>query len=315
MLNQVMPIRGHSTDCLQDLIITTSSYFGCDYELGFSESMGFDFISGKSNLIGKSILNSRVTSTDLLEEYHGIKLMKQQFDSSIEAFSVIESELKEQRPIIIYLSSFWNPWGNSHAYQILDTLHYCLVIGLDEQRLNLICVDPMFSTKQEFLPVDHFLKGNNGVIYRIEKIPPQEFHCENILHRIAVKMVRENNYLKLHDLADAMQSKQSFDDEYNDMHDFWTSDYFQGIDTIFFGRKYFSKAMRFLNQKNTNNQQTARIYQVQKISEHLADQWDILQKMVIKQYLIKSIDQQISHTIRDIIQFEEQLYQKVRTFV
>ena len=92
-----------------------------------------------------------------LETYHGIKLTHHNTKTASEVLDIAKIELEQNRPVIMYLSSFWNPWDSN--YQQVAFHHFCLLVGLDSEGKGLYCVDPYHSKENIFLPMDNFVNG------------------------------------------------------------------------------------------------------------------------------------------------------------
>lgn len=312
----IQPVRGISTDCFQDLIISTMIYLGLPYQLTFSESMGFNFVQhDRNDLIGKCIVNNKYTSLDLLRGYHGVLLTKSTLPSSKEVYDNILNELQQGLPVIIYLSSYWNLWGNPHAYQTIDSAHYCLVSGIDKD--HLICVDPTFGKKVKSLPFKNFFEGNNGVFFTFKRVEPEIENTKDVFLRVINNVLFNNHYLAFYDLANAIESQESLRHEFEGFHDFWASDFFQGIDTLLFSRLYFRKSIEFLSQIIDDDSLNTNMTQLINCCEQLSNGWEIVQKMIIRDYLdLEPVNQnrsiqKMSNAIKKNAELEEQLVQEL----
>jgi len=308
----IQPVRGISTDCFQDLIISTMIYLGLPYQLTFSESMGFNFVQqDRNDLIGKYIVNNKYTSLDLLRGFHGVLLSKSTLQSSEEVYDIILNELQQDMPVIIYLSSYWNLWGNPHAYQTIDSAHFCLVSGIDKD--HLMCVDPTFGKEMKSLPFKNFFEGNNGVCFTFKRVEPEIKDTKDVFLRVINNVITNNNYLALYDLANAIESQETLRHEFEGFHDFWASDFFQGIDTLLFSRLYFRKAIEFLSQIIDDNPISAQMPHLISCCEQLSNGWEIVQKMIIRDYLdLEPVNQnrsiqKMSNAIKKNAELEEQL--------
>ncbi|MGG3282146.1 hypothetical protein [Paenibacillus solani] len=308
----IQPVRGISTDCFQDLIISTMIYLGLPYQLTFSESMGFNFVQhDRNDLIGKCIVNNKYTSLDLLRGFHGVLLSKSTLQSSEEVYDIILNELRQDMPVIIYLSSYWNLWGNPHAYQTIDSAHFCLVSGIDKD--HLMCVDPTFGKEMKSLPFKNFFEGNNGVCFTFKRVEPEIKDTKDVFLRVINNVISNNNYLALYDLANAIESQENLRHEFEGFHDFWASDFFQGIDTLLFSRLYFRKAIEFLSQIIDDNPISAKMPQLISCCEQLSNGWEIVQKMIIRDYLDLELVRhnrsirKMSNAIKKNAELEEQL--------
>lgn len=320
-LESIIPVRGQSTTCLQDLIITAAKHYNHGYELAFSEAMKINFINDDQSLIGERIICERKTSLDLLEEYHGIRLKKYELGSSQESLALIREEMDSGKPTIVQFTSYWNPWGNPEAYQKLDVLHFFLVTGISSDQTSLRCIDPVFSKKEEYLPIDHFYHGNNGLVYTIERVIPKSTDYKAVLRRILMNVMDHNHYQTLDQLADAIQQKENIRSEFEVTEEFWSSPLFRGIDILYFGRRHFSNAIKFIIAHATDETFKNSLSELNEISNNLANKWEVVQKVVVSKYFLRkdSVDAgyeiQIPTLIRQNIESELELEKCIKKLI
>ncbi|MFD0590165.1 hypothetical protein ACFQZE_19460 [Paenibacillus sp. GCM10027627] len=288
----IEPVRGISSNCFQDLIITISTHWERAYELSFAEAMNVKYNSSGGLCIGPNIEAVKHTSFDLLREFAGIDIQEMGFGSSTEAYAKVVSELQNSRPVIIYISSFWNPWGNPHAYQQIDDRHFCLAIGVEDGSNDLICIDPTFSKQRERLPFDHFINGNNGLVYVVQIDEPSPFQVQSFLGRIADHYFEADNAKALHLLAQTVAGADSLKREFLQTHDFWASLFFQKVDTIFFARNYFYAAIKHVCSQNMDKTLDERLDRLRGISGKLSNNWEIIQKMLIRNYWVRETEEE-----------------------
>ncbi|MVO99548.1 hypothetical protein [Paenibacillus lutrae] len=319
MFQDMQPVRGISTDCLQDMIITLCNYWNRDYELAFSETMGFNFIWAEDKLIGECVTNSRTTSFDLLQDYHGVAVQEHIFPTSHDVFKMITASLENRQAILIQLDSFWNPWGNAHAYQQEHNYHHaCLVVGVEKDQTDLYCVDSTFSNQIERLPIDHFFQGNNGRAATIERIAPVHTDLSEAYGRIRTSVIQDNHYEAFYDLADAFEKKMNLDQEIAGCHELWDAPIFQKIDTIYFGRNYHSKALQYLASHNPLPSLHKTLEALLPLASRLAIQWEITQKNLIKYYYVNTAGKdaiyrpKIAGIIRENAKLEEEFFNLYR---
>lgn len=315
MLGTIRPVRGKSSDCIQSLIITVASWWERRIELSFAESMLFDYNPENKDdpQIGKHIVSHRSTSDDLMLDYHGIGITELCFPSSTEALDQVKAGLERNMPSIIYLNSYWNPWGNVYSYQQLRDAHYCLVIGINSEDSSLICVDPVFSMKVERLPLDHFLKGNNGIVGCFEKREPLAIDSDKLLLRLATQTLEDSKSERFYDLARDIESKFDMEQELKDYNDFWQSAIFQRLDCIYFGRYYFSMAMDILLAECRRPEKQDTYQYLADLTAQIVEQWRKIQLSAQKLYAYSiekkggDLPLQMAKAIHEVAKLEERL--------
>ncbi|MFF2888910.1 C39 family peptidase [Paenibacillus sp. NPDC057967] len=315
----VNPVRGVSSNCFQDLIISVAVSWERAFSFIFFESLNIQFDPEGHSLIGPAIKARKETSIPLLQEYVGMNLQKRIYSNSEEAYGHLVLEIENGNPVIIYISSFWNPWGNPHAYQRINDKHFVLVTGIDNSSKELICIDPTFSQKQEFLPLDHFMQGNNGTIFTIHKVVPKTIIVKDLFLKIAYKYGQNQNSEVIKGIAQHIGAAINFAEEFNQKHDFWACDFFQMIDTIYFARIYFYETMRYICEINKDSAVQFTLDELRTISEDMAKEWEIVQKSIIKNYILgktkneKKFIQTLSNRIGNCAILEAKMERLIRT--
>ncbi|TYP79114.1 BtrH N-terminal domain-containing protein [Paenibacillus methanolicus] len=284
----IVPIRGISTTCFQDLIVSVATYWEREYAFIFAESLNVRFEPEPGRLLGAAIRTDKHTSLDLLCRYTGMELRQRSCADSGEALAVVRSELAEGRPVAIEFDAYWNPWGNKAAYQQVHSEHICLVTGFDADGESLLCIDPTFSVGQERLPLDHFMNGNRGGLITVSRHDPVEPEPLDLMRRIAAKYQESRNAEAIHAIANAIRGSASLAEEFEQVFDFWASPLFQKLDTIYYARHYLSETTALLIQRGPEPSLGQPLDRIRRISDQLTKDWDVVQKLLIKHYGVRA---------------------------
>ncbi|MFC4101440.1 BtrH N-terminal domain-containing protein [Paenibacillus xanthanilyticus] len=313
MMIPIVPIRGISTTCFQDLIISVATYWEREYVYLFAESLNVRFEPEPGRLLGAAIHTEKRTSLDWLFRFTGMELRQRSCADSSEALAVVRSELAEGRPVAIEFDAYWNPWGNKTAYQQVHGEHICLVVGIEEEGQSLVCIDPTFSSGQERLPFDHFRNGNRGGLITVSRHDPVELEPTELIGRIASRYLENRNAEALHAIAAAIRDSASLAEEFEQVFDFWASPLFQRLDTIYYARHYLCETTALLLLRCPESSLNQAIERIWRISEQLTKDWDVVQKLLIKHYGVRAAKkeeralQQLSQWMKANAVLEEKL--------
>ncbi|MFB9328181.1 BtrH N-terminal domain-containing protein [Paenibacillus aurantiacus] len=324
MMMPIVPIRGISTTCFQDLIISVAAYWEREHAFVFAESLNVRYEPAPGRLIGASVRTDKYTSLDLLYRYAGMELRQLRCADAADAYPALRSELEAGRPVAIEFDAYWNPWGNKAAYQQVHSEHICLVVGLEAETgggVSLVCIDPTFSVKAERLPLDHFMNGNRGGLITVERHEPSVPEPVELMGRIAAKYSESRNAEAIHEIAVAIREAGSLAEEFEGVFDFWASPLFQRLDTIYYARHYLSETAALLLGGDPESDIRHELERVHSTSQRLTAEWDIVQKLLIKHYGVRAAKkedralQQLSGRMEANAELEEELEAALAVFL
>lgn len=162
----VKPVYFESANCIENSVMTAAGYFRRDYRPMFADSWSFKFDKNcEDNIIGNRISAPDDTMLNNLSVYCGVGIRENEFDSVEAVLDNIESELKGNRPVIIFIDGYWTPWDSiykaKHFYY-----HSCLAVGIDYSAKALICADSYYNHELKDpvryfnIPLEGFYNGS-----------------------------------------------------------------------------------------------------------------------------------------------------------
>lgn len=296
-------------NCLEDLFISVADWFKADYELMFSEAWGFSYNreckTSETNLLS-ALFRPGDGDRDLLWQlYHGIEVTCIQPKSASEVIDAICHELDNNKPIILYMDSFWCPWFKGR-YQQFHTAHYCLITGINDTRDILYCVDGQNAGKGAELPIYNMAQGF-GEYITFNRVEP--IFAERNWQKIIMDSLKRFNlggysiFDMLRCFAKDLVPNIDFDAELSQYKDNpFNSPLFELFLAIGRGRKQFAKALQYLSIRDNNPQ-------LMEFADRLiraGDRWSSIFGMVVKCYymnkdmeLLKKVVQKIEEAADD----------------
>ena len=147
-------------DCCEKPLSSVANYLGADFELAFSNAWEFTFESKddySNRRLADFISLGDGNTLANLEKYHAVVTGWNNTRDTTKLLEIIGSELSEGRPVIIRVDLFWCTWYKN-SYGQKHGEHYCLVVGINHERDELICRDILRSEKL-ILPMSDFKAG------------------------------------------------------------------------------------------------------------------------------------------------------------
>ena len=196
----VLPQNNNLLNCFELNAYSILKWMDLEPHFVFSESWNFGFSERVVDSDGKyiplvdRIQVNRVASTDLLEQLYGVRLkMEPVIGNPADKIKAIQDELSRRNPVIVFLDSYYCPWCND--YQKKHEFEHCfIVIGLDEEKRMVQCVDPFFTKQREEMDLDTFMLGIHGHLYILEKVShQQEKNYEDLFRRITRTLAANTN--------------------------------------------------------------------------------------------------------------------------
>lgn len=163
MILDIEPLfEGISFNCISDQILSYTRWLGRRHELSYSETWRFRFRSFEED-IPSGFDSFNTNQYKLLEKYHGIRMVKHDITDPKEMYPLLEQELSLNRPLMIFVDSFWLPWDV--CYQINHTPgHFFYALGYDKETGDIYCSDGSSSAKGT-LPKENYINGFKPTCY------------------------------------------------------------------------------------------------------------------------------------------------------
>ncbi|MDF2521632.1 MAG: hypothetical protein K0R84_2260, partial [Clostridia bacterium] len=301
-----IPIKhDDSRSCVDDIVVAIADWYGCDYQLMFSESWEFEFTAGSI------ILPREDKRYDLIGKYHRLKMTFHDAENAEQLIQKIMDELKEGRPIAIYIDTFWCPWYVG-KFQEVHSDHFCIVLGYDEEKGAFYCIDGQMSTTPVELPVQMLKEGyDNYIAFRLTEDNEPEWDWQEIIMKavdsIGLQNKDNNMFSSMTDFASYLNEGFNMS---NEIHGYENepslAPIFQQLKKVNRGRKQFAIALGYIAEKKG-------IDELQVISDRLnkaGDIWISIYGMLIKSLYIdnpKQITGRISKKVMEISDIERSI--------
>lgn len=309
-------IHNPSYDCYDNLIIALSKYWNKNYEMMSLNSWGFLYDSTiTSNILGNKIKENSCTNYNLLESFHGIKSISNSQKNPYKIIEDIKTEITCNRPVAIYVNTFWSPWYSSD-YQKINGDHYCLAIDTDPFN-NIKIVDSQFANDGALLPFNDYINGY-GDYTTFEQVPIKNdlnnwpfFIWDSIkqLSPIDSKSIFE----QMRDLSSEILKSLDLNIEVIGYeNDPFTAPIFQNIFYIGRRRKQFSISLSYIG-KNCN------VYDLNIISNRMyeiGNKWSATFGLLCKSYYLGknfNIINKLCTRIKELADEEEQVFEMLRS--
>ncbi|MCX8131454.1 MAG: hypothetical protein N3I35_15350 [Clostridia bacterium] len=148
MAINICPVQDNSLNCVEMCVASVLLKYNRDYTLMFSDVWGAEFeqsvsLSEYVSLSEKLKLGRTGRIWELIEKFYGVKVSWINAHNINNLYDILYKQLELGIPIGLLTSGYFCPW--SDAYQKYDIPHAFLVIGIDNNSNNLLCMDPYFS--------------------------------------------------------------------------------------------------------------------------------------------------------------------------
>lgn len=311
MISNIKAVHDDAYNCIEDSVIAIVAWKNLNYELMFSEYWGFDFKPTSNQAIAN--LGDRIDTCtgnilDITVKYTGIKYNLVQFTSIETDLPLIEKELLQNRPIYIYVDSFWVPW--SQSYQSNHVNHVCLVTGIDDN--NLYLTDPYYLLTHQPLSIEEcgkLIKSYATFDFQANNTP--NLHWKEIIKKTIVKLntcnYYPNSFCAMRAFAEYINNITDINKEIPGLRDdIWHTEFWYRLDAIRRGRRKYIKLLNSLSEKyNEANLMTAS-----KLMEHIATSWSVIMSLFYKMSFMEDPSiylKRISSKINKVSVEEEEL--------
>ncbi|WP_157696756.1 hypothetical protein [Brevibacillus formosus] len=315
----ITPLHHESRNCKEDTIVTVASWWKCDYELMFLESWGFTFDLSQwknSGRLYQSITSGIGDMLTLLKQVHGIEIVVMGNKSLQDTVAIVESELKESRPVAFDLDSYYCQW--SHGYQKYHSIHTGLIVGVDPENHCYTLVDCFYEKKNVTIPIEHCFKHEYRGIALFRKLPNAIEGVEwkqlimQALSRTLFQNQETNSFDMMRSFAEVLEHLPTVEDEFNGSKEVWMSPLLTVLYSISNGRKHFSTALQYVKTKYQVDDLVPLINDL----AYAAAQWSTILSMITKAYYQSSDSQLIQRAaskIRMVAELEETIAVKLRS--
>lgn len=246
-------------DCMMASLAHAAMHFNRDYQFLFAGTWVFSFKPNgeKNDFFWQRLHTPMIINTfEILKKYHGIHLIEHNASELSDAVSslreVTESELSRDFPLVIEFDLYNCPW--SEVYKKANIDHYSLVIGIDENKENFICIDPFVIKDAVKLPVAELREG----LYKFFTLRLDEPECDIADWRSVVKTVVDHNYkceerMNTFDMmrcfASEILQSEDFTEELRKQNDAYTYELFYQLKFMYQSRLNYSWFIEYISTK------------------------------------------------------------------
>ena len=310
----IIPIYNENYNCIENILASLAAFWKCDCYMISSEVWGFSYktiecSSNKSVLIGNKLNSNSGDYFKLFGQYHNVEINIYDLNlyNITDLKNIITSEIDINNPVILMINLFWCPW--TKFYKIFEAIHYCMIIGVNEENQLLYCIDPFYTLEVIELPMSDFEQGSMSCI-TLHKLNKKDNNIEwcSVIKNAALHYLGDVNiqstYLEMCNFAQDVRDKYNAAEEYFQMGDKKFSFISNEINHIRLARLSFSDFLKNFATKYKVNS----LYEYSKRMLELGKSWYNINIMFIKTSYMGEKDlliKRISKTILDLAEKEK----------
>ncbi|MCL2052361.1 MAG: hypothetical protein FWG91_11650 [Lachnospiraceae bacterium] len=309
--------------CLEAAMATIATWWNLSYEMIFSCFWDFYLLPtdvANPQTLGKRLMGfNNINQADLLKRYHNIQIDCRDYENDI---NDTINRIQNNHPRMTLIKHDLRPWANPNDYP--DDFGIILIYGYDKESTGFYCIDIHNSKKQEFLPLDNFIKGIENVFsfQEFSKLASKNNHfnwkeeIQNHLSRL-VGNKNDNSFVSILSFAEMIGN---FNIQYEECDKFLDTDFFNRIKDICRARKLYPMALRYMGMEYKVN----KLQRVAEDYQKTASKWGLINGTLTK-YGIKSqfmqpdsfnkISADISLILRDIATEEREIFDRLQEMI
>ncbi len=301
MLMDIIPMHFDGLDCYEDALLSYLAYLQKPFQLCFQHTHKYSYRRfDQSSTIGSAI---DAHSQEVLEsagQLLGTRFVFREYDNWHSLMTVIEEELRQFRPVILYLDALNCPWHSLYGRRTMA--HYVMAVGMDACRLHMI--DPPLSNVAQSMEKTAL---ENCRIFQIATLSADSRHL-NLGELLADSVRNLSLYQHTADIEALIRDLAEMDFQL-EMSDFQEmpihSALFRNTSFIAHGLKLHIQYWQYLSEQTGTD--TGAIQQVLRV---LSDKWYIVNAIFTKAFYSRWNEekkQKISGLLQDILCIEERL--------
>jgi hypothetical protein len=251
-------------NCLDVLLLTLAEHWKREHRLMFADGWRFEYqkldvsarppgtpVSFEDQLDVRELVERRDIES-ALRRYHGIVIRRDEPAGVEQSLDLIRRELLEGRPVAIGVDAYHCHW--SAAFQKYHLEHYCLAIGVDGERGDLIVIDPYLSASLLRLPVDYYRQTMRDCLsFRLAPAEQSRPDWRDIVRRSAERMTAasqgSSRVQQMRDLAGDLEAHLDFHAEVARHADPYASFLVLYFKTLSFSRLNFADCLAHLSEQ------------------------------------------------------------------
>ena len=144
--------------CIECALKTGINYWKINNSLLYAGSFNFEYqVEERGKNYFGNIISTNKQELGKYLKYEGLCLRRITCDHYFEIANIISNEIKDERPVAIFIDSYYCPWNE--AYHKYHFQHYCLVIGIDKENQQYLCRDTYITGDIVTLPFYELEQG------------------------------------------------------------------------------------------------------------------------------------------------------------
>lgn len=226
--------------------------------------------------------------------------------SLTDAVGLIKASLYKGIPVIVSISAYWVHWDKDYQKNN-EVIHNFIITRIDEERKELIGVDPYHFIEKVSISYEEFNKGYMTSFHYLGKdevLHTFEYYnnvmIEELNNQIKEKMFSNMDHFKNDLLSRELTSLDSIKIPYH-------------INKVISGRIEFSQFLTYLSSVTTPDKLFEEISAELKKS---AEQWNLINAYLIKYFIVRKeeILKKVALKIDDAIVMEKRIFKKITLF-
>lgn len=158
---QIACINNDRLSCLERPLATVLNWLKIDYRFLFLSgwTFSYNYMESYQGIMDVPELADFLRNS---EKYTGVHFEVEKLPEEMRDKRICY-EILHDRPVIIYIDSYWCPWFPS--YQKSHIHHYILVIGVNMDKGYFVCLDKLDSQKKVILPFEDYNRGSGEMLF------------------------------------------------------------------------------------------------------------------------------------------------------
>jgi hypothetical protein len=257
MMLDIAPCENPWYNCLDVLILTLARYWKIEHRMMFADAWRFRYTKAPATAESVSFEDALdvielVEKRDIenaLYQYHGLRVTHHPVRELNDVLAIVKKELAQETPVALGVDAYHCHW--SAAYHKYHLHHYCLGIGIDEDKCMLFVLDPYLTPRTLEFPFDEYAETLSEIICfeRSGFVPPPP-DWEQLLCRRALEM--QDGFQEMRDLADDLEKYLDFFQEVVRHEDPYASKLVLYFKTLSFSRVNYADCLACLGEVSAN---------------------------------------------------------------
>lgn len=280
-MNKCLDIRPLHDDfryCFEDTVVSVASWLGHHYELMYAEDWGFNFdYEGykSTGMLSKCITPEGGDMCELLKRYHGMEIVRYDSIENHRMIEIVESELKESRPVILEFDWYYCPWNEiaKHKYHIN---HMSLIVGYDSVNKVFNITDCYYKMQGILLPLKYLENlDRNIAVFKLSPGVPGDTDWKGVLTKALDKTRnaenKANSFEMIRNFAGVIEQLDDLAFEFAGYEEVLTSPLLTTLSSVSHNRSHFAEVLDYMYREF----KIKGLYGLADSMRSSAVQWDI----------------------------------------